>query len=104
MQLVIGSVEPTLRIYLESALHRNVEALHQGNWDAFQESIVPIFASKALLLDPKGIYPPGPSHTAIQNRSNRVRHQPLLWVPGIKLWMQFWTEMKIVNQFGNNAI
>ena len=69
---------------MESALYRTVEALHQGNRDALQESIVPIFASKALLLDPKGIiYPPGPFHTAIQNRSNRVRYQPLLWVPGI---------------------
>ena len=66
---------------MESALHHTVEALHQGNRDALQESIVPIFASKVLFLDPKGICPPGPSHTAIQNRSNRVRHQPLLWVP-----------------------
>ena len=82
---------------MESALHRTVEALHQGNRDALQGSIAPIFASNALFLDPNGICPPGPSHTAIQNRSNRVCHQPLLWVPGIKLWMQFWTEMKIVN-------
>ena len=67
---------------MENALHRIVEALHQGNRDALQESIVPIFASKALFIDPKGICPPGPSHTAIQNRSNRVCHQPL---PGIKL-------------------
>ena len=82
---------------MESAFNRTVEALHQGNRDALLESIVPIFASKALSLDPKGICPPGPSHAAIQNHSNPVRHQPLLWVPGIKLWMQFWTEMKIVN-------
>ena len=63
---------------MESALHRNVEALSQGNRDALQESTVSIFASKALFLDPKGICPPGPSHTAIQNRSNSVCHQPLL--------------------------
>ena len=35
---------------MESALHRTVEALHQGNRDALQESIVPFSLPKRYFL------------------------------------------------------
>ena len=85
---------------MESALHRTVEVLHQMNRDALEENIAPIFDSKALILDPQGICPPGHSHASLQDHSNRVlRRQALLWVRDatVKLLMRFWLEMKIVN-------
>ena len=63
-----------------------------------QENIAPIFDSKALILDPQGICPPGHSHTSLQDHSNPVsHHQGLLWVPAVNLLMRIWIEMKIVN-------
>ena len=43
--------------------------LHQGNREALQENIAPIFASKALILDSQGICPSGHSHTSLQECS-----------------------------------
>ena len=88
VQLITGSVHQSLggETYLESALHRIVEVLYQVNLDALQKNIAPIFASKALILDPKGICPPGHSHIhRYKNHSNPVsHHQGLLWLTSCK--------------------